>query len=60
VEVFLHGIQVEALEGFGVVEAFAQGIGQRGMLAKDFQVELVRPPVPVRWTTASGMIERAL
>ena len=28
-EVFLHGCQVEALEGFGIVEVFIQGIGQR-------------------------------
>ncbi len=59
VEVTLEGLQVEALEGFGVVEAAVQRIGQAGMLMQDLQVQLVRPPVAVGRTTTGGMLRTA-
>ena len=43
-----HGIQVEALEFFRVIELLAHGIGQRGVLVQDVQVQLIRPPVGIR------------
>ncbi len=48
IEVLLHGPQVERLEFLGVVELFAHRIGQGRVLMKDPEVQLVRPPVPVR------------
>ena len=47
-EVLDHGIQVEALELLGVVERLAHGIGQRGVLVQDLEVQLIGPPVRVR------------
>ena len=48
VEVLLQGLEVELLELLGVVELLAHGIGQGGVLVEDLEVQLVRPPVPVR------------
>ena len=59
VQVILDRREVQALEGFGVVETLAHGVGQGRVLVQDPQVQLVRPPVAVRGATAGGMIERA-
>jgi hypothetical protein len=58
-QVFLQCLQVEALERFGVVETLVQGIRLGRVLMQDFEVELVRPPVPVSRATG-GVFERAL
>ncbi|HEY5281735.1 MAG TPA: hypothetical protein VIM14_03000, partial [Polyangia bacterium] len=42
-----------------VVEVLAHRIGPGGMLVKDVQAQLARPPVTVRRTDTSGVIERA-
>ena len=47
-DVLLQGIQVELLELLGVVEVLPHRIGRGRVLVQDSQVELVRPPVPVR------------
>ncbi|OIQ83142.1 hypothetical protein GALL_350680 [mine drainage metagenome] len=59
-EILDHGVEIEALERFGVVEVLVHRIGQGRMLVQHLQVELVGPPVAVRRTAASGVIERAL
>ncbi len=48
VEVLPHGLQVELLELLGVVELLAHRIGQGGVLVENPEVQLVRPPVPIR------------
>ncbi len=52
VKVLLHGLQVETLELFSVVETLAHRIGQGGMLVQNVQLQLVRPPVTVRRASA--------
>ena len=47
-EVPLQRVDVEGLELVGVVESFAHRVGQRRVLVKNLQVQLVRPPVLVR------------
>ena len=54
-EVLLHGLQVETLELFGVVEILAHRIGLGGMLVQDIELQLVRPPVLVRRAAAGRM-----
>jgi hypothetical protein len=53
VEVLLQGLEVELLEFLSVVERLAHGIGQGRVLVEDPEVQLVRPPVPVRRASAS-------
>src|SRR5258706_6936896 len=38
-EVFDHGIQVEALEFFSIIELLVHGIGQGGVLVQDLRSE---------------------
>ena len=47
-QVLLHGVEVEALERFGVIERLVHGIADGGILVKKPEVELVRPPCRVR------------
>ena len=54
-----HGIQIETLEFFGVIELLAHRIGQRRVLVQDLQVHLIRPPVAVRGS-GGAVVERAL
>jgi len=54
-KVFDHGIQVERLELFRVIELFTHGIGLWGMLVQDFQVHLIRPPINIRVGVASAV-----
>ena len=58
-EVLDHGIQVEALELLGVIERLAHGIGQWGVLVQDLQVQLIGPPVCVRWGSSRCVFQRA-
>ena len=58
-EVLLHGGQVEALELRGVVEIRAHRIGRSRALGEHLQVELVRPPVPVRSRPGSRLGARS-
>ena len=51
-EVLDDGIQVEALESFGVVEVSPHGIGLLGVLVQDLQVQLIGPPVCICWGSA--------
>jgi hypothetical protein len=44
----LHGVEIQLLELFGVVERLAQRIGKAGILVQNLDVELVGPPVAVR------------
>ena len=55
-----HGIQVESLELFRVIELLAHRIGQRGMLVQDLQVHLIRPPINIRVGFANAVSYRAL
>jgi hypothetical protein len=43
-EVLDHGIQVKGLELLGIVECLTQGVGQRGVLVQDVNVQLIGPP----------------
>ena len=54
-EVLLHGLQVETLELFSVVETLAHRIGLGGMLVQDIELQLVRPPVSVRRAAAGSV-----
>ena len=47
-EVLLHGLEIEFLELFRVVELLAHGVGQGRVLVEDPEIELIGPPVPVR------------
>jgi len=42
-----HGVEVQALEGLGVVEVGAHRVGQRRVLVQRPQVQLLGPPVAV-------------
>src|SRR6266542_664372 len=57
-----HGIQVEALEFFRVIELLAHWIGERRVLVQDLQGQLVRPPTRIRraGVSASAVRYRAL
>ena len=55
----LEGVEIKALEGFGVVERRAHGVGFFRMLVQDFEVELVRPPVRVGRAETRGELLRA-
>ena len=59
-EVALHGREVEAVEGLGVVEVRAHRIGLRRVLVQQVEAELVRPPVAVGRAAAGGLVEGAL
>ena len=47
-QVLDHGIQVETLEFFRIIKLLVHGIGQRGVLVKQLQIQLIRPPVRIR------------
>src|SRR5208283_1284370 len=49
-----------AVELLSVIEVLTHRIGFGGMLVKDVQAQLARPPVTVRRTATSGVIERTL
>ena len=59
-DVVLHGIEVEGLELLRVVESVAHRIARGRILVKDFQVQLIRPPVAVRLAAVRLARERAL
>ncbi len=60
IEVLLQGLQVEFLEFLSVVELLAHRIAHVRVLMKNLEVQLVRPPVPVRCATAgSGFVSFA-
>ena len=59
-EVLNHGIQIKAFELFGVIEFLAHRIRQRGVLMQNSQVQLFRPPIPVRRSYSIGVMERTL
>ncbi|MCY1223675.1 hypothetical protein D9M72_358110 [compost metagenome] len=48
-EVLDHCVEVKGLEGFGIVELSSQWVGFGRMLMKDLEVELVGPPLRIRW-----------
>ena len=57
IEVLLQGLQVEFFEFLSVVELLAHRIAHGRVLVKNLQVQLVRPPVPVRRASAgSGFV----
>ena len=58
IDVLRQGVEVEAVERLGVVEAVVVGIGLGVVLAEDPQVQLVRPPVLVR-CLANGLMGAA-
>ena len=58
-QVLDHGIQIEALKLFRVIELLAHRIGLRGMLVQDLHVHLFRPPIAVRGY-GSTVVKRAL
>ena len=63
VEILHDGVQVEALEGLGVVEVRAQRIGLRRVLVQEMELELPRPPAGIRWRPRGHLwrrVERAL
>ena len=54
IEVLLQGRQVEFLELLSVVERLAHRIAQVGVLMKNLEVQLIRPPVPIRRAAAGN------
>src|SRR6185312_851134 len=58
-QVLDHGIEVECLELFGVVEILAHRIGQRRIAMEHLDVQRVRPPVAIG-VSALAAGERAL
>ena len=59
-QVLLQRLEVECLELFCVVEGLAHRIGQGRVLVENRQVQLIRPPVPVRPAAVRLARERAL
>ena len=57
-EVLDDRIQVEAIEFLGVIELLAHRVGQGRLPVEDMDIELIRPPVPVR-TRAAAAANRA-
>ena len=55
VDVFGQGFEIERPELLGVVEVRPQGIRLERVLTEDAQVQLIRPPVPVRRDSHSLM-----
>ena len=55
-----HGIQVEALKLFGVIECLAHGIGKWRVLVQDLEVQLIGPPVCVRWGSSRCVFQSAV
>ena len=43
----LQCLEVKRLKGRGIVEGFAQGIGQVRVLVENRKVQLIGPPVPI-------------
>ena len=60
VQVLNYRIEIEALEFFGVIELLAHRIGQRRVLMKHLEVQLVRPPVRIGVGFASAVRYGAL
>ena len=54
-EILFHRRKVEALEFLGVIELLTHRISLLRLLAEHFQVELVRPPVAVRCSSAGDL-----
>ena len=46
-QILFQGFQVEFFEFFSIVERLSHGVRQGSVLVQDFQIQLVRPPVPV-------------
>ena len=59
IQILLEGIVVKALEGRGIVEVLAHGVGSLGVLAQNVQLEAIGPPVTVAGTT-TGHIGRGV
>ena len=59
-DVLLQGTEVEGLELLGVVERLAHGVGRGRVRMEGLQVQLVRPPVPVRRALLRVARKRAL
>ena len=57
-EIFDDGVEIERFEFFRVVEALVHGIGERGILVKDFEIELIGPPRGIRRAARNGMFAR--
>ena len=56
-DVLLHGVEIEGLELFGVVERLAHRIARRVIRVEDVQVQLIRPPVAVRPAAGASVAE---
>jgi hypothetical protein len=56
VEILDEGVQVELLEGFGVVEVRAHRVGLGGVLVEDADLQLVGPPVGIRRGACNGVL----
>ena len=59
-QVLLHGVQVELLELFGVVEVLVHRVDQGRVLAQDAQLEQVGPPLAVGAAPAGRLFHRAI
>jgi hypothetical protein len=58
-QILLQGLVVKLVELFGIVELLAHRISERGVLVKDAEVQLVRPPVPKRLRLRERVDDRA-
>ena len=59
-QVLDHRIQIELLELLGVVEFLVHGIGERGVLMQNAQVQLVGPPVAVAFCACRCVLDCAV
>ena len=57
-KVLFDRIEVKVPERLGIVERLAHRIGQGGVLVQHVELQLVRPPVPVRRADAGGVSMR--
>ena len=55
-----HGLQVELLEFFGIVELLAHGIGQRRVLVQDTYINLIGPPLRICRRPSQGVLASAV
>ena len=56
-QVLDHSVEVETLEFLRVIEVLIRGIGKRGALMQNLQVQLIRPPVRIPRASCHGVLE---
>jgi hypothetical protein len=59
-QIGLYGRQIEAVERLRIAEILAHRVRFLGMLAQQFELQLLRPPIAIRRAAAGGVAEGEL